>query len=84
VTDRRGECDDPAAASGLLHTLRAGRLDAPMLAPGEPRWAQVRFAAAPGLDLRDRFRGAPIGGAIGGTMVWRKSASNPRRLSAGP
>jgi hypothetical protein len=25
VTDRRGECDDPAAASGLLHTLRAGR-----------------------------------------------------------
>jgi len=25
VADRRGECNDPAAASGLLHTLRAGR-----------------------------------------------------------
>jgi len=23
LTDRRGGCDDPAAASGLLHTLRA-------------------------------------------------------------
>ena len=54
VTDRRGESDDPAAASGLLHTLRAGRLDAPMLAPGEPRWAQLRFAAAPGLDIECR------------------------------
>ena len=68
VTDRRGECDDPAAASGLLHTLRAGRLDATMLAPAEPRWARLRFAAAPGLDLRDRFRGALIGGAIGDAM----------------
>ena len=68
VTDRRGECDDPAAASGLLYTLRAGRLDAPMLAPAEPRWAQLRFAAAPGLNLRDRFRGALIGGAIGDAM----------------
>jgi len=68
VTDRRGEGDDPAAASGLLHTLRAGGLEAPMLAPGEPRWAQLRFAAAPGLDLRDRFSGALIGRAIGDAM----------------
>ncbi len=36
VTDRRGKCDDPAAASGLLHTLRATSLDAPMLAPADP------------------------------------------------
>jgi hypothetical protein len=47
VTDRRGEGEDPAAARGLLHTLRAGRFEAPMLAPAEPRWAQLRFAAAP-------------------------------------
>jgi hypothetical protein len=80
VTDRRGECDDPAAASGLLHTLRAGHLEAPMLAPAEPRWGQLRFAATPGPDLRDRFRGA----LVGGTMVWRKIVSNSRRLSAGP
>ena len=25
MTDRRGECDDPAAASGPLHTLNGGR-----------------------------------------------------------
>ncbi|MGD0267003.1 MAG: hypothetical protein ABSD47_18930 [Candidatus Methylomirabilota bacterium] len=47
MTDRRGEGEDPAAARGLLHTLRAGRFEAPMLAPAEPRWAQLRFAAAP-------------------------------------
>jgi hypothetical protein len=29
VTDRRGECDDPAAASGLLHTLRAALVQDP-------------------------------------------------------
>lgn len=68
MTDRRGERDDLAAASGLRHILRAGRLDASMLAPAEPRWAQLRFAAAPGLDLRNRFRGALIGGAIGDAM----------------
>jgi len=68
VRDRRGDYEDPAAASGLLHALRAGRLDAPMLAPAEPRWAQLRFAAAPGLNLRDHFHGALIGGAIGDAM----------------
>ena len=68
MTDRRGECEDPAAASGLLHTLRAGRLAASMLAPAEPRWSQLRCTAAPGLDLRDRFRGALNGGAIGDAM----------------
>jgi hypothetical protein len=57
VTDRRGECDDPAAASGLLHTLRAGRLDAPMLAPAEPRWAQLRFAVAPAVSKNEKGTG---------------------------
>lgn len=64
MTDARGEVPDPVAASGPLHTLRAGGLDAPILPSDEPRLAQLRFAAAPGIDLRDRFRGALIGGAI--------------------
>jgi hypothetical protein len=42
VTDRRGECGGPAAAGELLLTLRTGRVDAPMLAPAKPRWAQLR------------------------------------------
>lgn len=85
VTDRRGEGDDSAAASGLLHTLRTGRPDAPMLAPAEPRWRPLRFAAAPGLDLRDRFRGALIGGAIGDVMgranegVWPRATRETTR-----
>ena len=68
VRDRRGEGDDPAAARGLPDTLRTGRLDAPMLAPAEPRWARLRSGLEPGVNLRDRFRGALIGGAIGDAM----------------
>lgn len=68
MADRRGEGEDPAAARGLVPILRAGRLDAPMLAPAAPRWAPLRFATAPGLDLRGRFPGALIGGAIGDSM----------------
>jgi hypothetical protein len=58
VTDRRGEGDDSAAARGLLHTLRAGRLDAPTLAPAVPGWAQLRFAVAPAVS-RGRRRSLP-------------------------
>ncbi len=60
----RGELTDSPPASGLLQSLRAGRLASPIMAPAEPRWARICFAAAPGLDLGDRFRGAVIGGAI--------------------
>ena len=68
MTVRRGEYDDPAAASGLLHTMHAGRLDAPMPAPAEPRWAQLRSGLDRSANLRDRYRGALIGGAIGDAM----------------
>jgi hypothetical protein len=56
MTDARGEVTDPATASGLLQVLRAVRLDAPMLAPAEPRWGPLRFAAAPAVS-RGRRRG---------------------------
>lgn len=36
MTDARGEVTDPAATSGLLQSLPAGCLDAPMLTPAEP------------------------------------------------
>lgn len=80
MANRGGDGDDPAAANGLLQTLRAGHLDAPILGPTESRWAQLRFALAPGVDLGDRFRGALIGGAIGDAMgrpnegVWPREA----------
>ena len=41
MPDASGELTDPAPASGILHTLRAGGLDAPMLALAEPRWAEL-------------------------------------------
>ncbi len=80
VTDCRGERGDPAAANGLLHTRRAGRLDPPMLAPAEPRWAQLLFAVAPGLDLRDRFRGVLIGGVIGDAMGRANEGGRPSEV----
>lgn len=47
VRDARGGVADPAAPSELLQTLRADHLNAPILAPAEPRWVRLRFAAAP-------------------------------------
>jgi hypothetical protein len=60
--------------------LDADRLEAPMLAPAEPGWAPLRFAAAPDPDLRDRFRGALIGGAMGRANegAWPSEAGEPQ------
>ena len=43
-------------------------LDVPILNADDTRWARLKFELAPGVDLRDRFRGALVGGAIGDAM----------------
>jgi hypothetical protein len=57
----------PEAAIALGHVVASG-LDAPILDSNDTRWNRLRFSYPSGFDLRDRFRGAPIGGAIGDAM----------------
>jgi ADP-ribosylglycohydrolase len=52
----------------VLGQVRAPGLDAPILAGDDPRWERLKFEPAPGVALRDRFRGALVGGAIGDAM----------------
>ena len=58
----------PPRAPSLLAQLVASGLDAPILEPNDQRWTRLRVVPGPGMDLRDRFRGALIGGAIGDDM----------------
>lgn len=58
----------PPLAPTLLADLVAAGLDVPILDPNDTRWERLRPSCLPGLDLRDRFRGALIGGAIGDAM----------------
>ena len=55
-------------ATTLLATLLASGLDAPILDPNDTRWNRLRPSCLSDFDLRDRFRGALIGGAIGDAM----------------
>jgi len=52
----------------LLAQLVASGLDAPILDTNDGRCNRLRFSYPSGFDLRDRFRGALIGGAIGDAM----------------
>ena len=52
----------------LLDRIQGAGLDAPILDEAEPRWAHLGFRPSPGVDLRNRFRGALVGGAIGDAM----------------
>ena len=55
------------AAFVLAKVAEAG-LDAPILIEDDIRWGRLGFGLPPGVDLRDRFRGALVGGAIGDAM----------------
>jgi hypothetical protein len=61
----------PARAKELLGILRSTALDAPILPHRDPRWQRLRMVAGQGVDLRDRFRGALIGGVIGDAWAGR-------------
>ncbi len=58
----------PPSTKQSLGILCATGLDAPTLAQEDPRWQRLQMTAGQGVDLRDRFRGALIGGAIGDAM----------------
>ncbi len=55
-------------AKELLGLVYSTELDAPILPREDPRWGRLRSGLDPGVNLRDRFRGAVIGGAIGDAM----------------
>ncbi len=56
---------NPGGGGRPLESLQAGGLDAPVLGDDEARWGRLPFDRVLGVDLRDRSRGALIGGAIG-------------------
>ena len=58
----------PLDATTLVAQIVASGLDAPILDPSDMRWDRLSSSCPPGFDLRDRFRGAMIGGAIGDAM----------------
>lgn len=58
----------PRTASDLLGKVQTAGLDAPVFSGDDPRWARLVFQPGAGVDLRDRFRGALVGGAIGDAM----------------
>jgi hypothetical protein len=58
----------PLHAKSLLTQLTAAGLDAPVLEPTDARWDRLQSSCPSGIDLRDRFRGVLIGGAIGDAM----------------
>jgi hypothetical protein len=51
-------------AEELRGLLRNTDLDAPILPWEDPRWERVRSGVDAQVDLRDRYRGAQVGGAI--------------------
>lgn len=51
-----------------LKRIQEVGLDVPILTAEDPRWPSLSFGQAPGVDLRDRFRGALVGGAVGDAM----------------
>jgi len=51
-------------ARELLGLLYSAELDAPILPREDPRWGRLRSGLDPGVNLRDRFRGALVGSAI--------------------
>src|SRR3990167_4646082 len=81
----------PISAKEVLGVVRSTGLDAPILPGEDPRWERLRSGLDPGVNLRVRFRGALIGGAIG-DVVKATLAVRPRgrltgvsgRMARGP
>lgn len=55
----------PISTKGVLERLRGTGCDVLALPEEDPRRQRLRLEPGQGADLRDRFRGARIGGAIG-------------------
>jgi hypothetical protein len=55
----------PIRAEEPRGPLRNTDLDAPILPWEDPRWERLRSGAGRSVNLRDRYRGAQVGGVIG-------------------
>ena len=70
----------PIHAREVLEILQRTALGVPVVSREDPRWQRLQSAPSQGVDLRDRFRGALIGGGIGDAMgrgnegVWPSEA----------
>lgn len=49
---------------GKRHIPQGTGFDVPVLPEKDPRWQRLRLDPGQGVDLRDHFRGALMGGAI--------------------
>ncbi len=59
---------EPVAVAELLAKVQALGIGTPFLLEGDARWTCLTFYPDHDIDLRDRFRGALLGGAIGDAM----------------
>ena len=64
----------PIGTKEVLGVACSTELHAPTLSQHDPLWRRLRFDRVPGVDLRDHFRGALIGGGIGDAMAGRTQA----------
>ena len=69
-------------ATEALATISEAGLDAPIPLVRDARWGRLKFQRVPGVDLRDRYRGALVGGAIGGAMG-RPNEGTPTDVARG-
>ena len=58
----------PISVKEVLEFLQNAGLGPSVQSEYDPRWERLRVGLAPGVDLRDRSRGALIGGSIGDAM----------------
>jgi hypothetical protein len=77
----------PISAKEVLGILQSTGLDSSILSQHDPRWERLRSAVDRDVNLRDQYRGALIGGAIGDAMgrpnewIW-PSEARARRIRA--
>jgi hypothetical protein len=72
-----GALRSPISAKEVLGIACSTELHAPILTQRDPRWARLRFDRVRGVELRDRFRGALVGGAV------EEPSSRPGRMAVG-
>ena len=58
----------PISAKEVLEVLQGTGLDPSILSEHDPRWGRLRSGVERRVNVRDRYRGALIGGAIGDAM----------------
>jgi hypothetical protein len=73
----------PVSAKEVLRVVKGTGLDPSIPSEHDPRWERLCVLERPDGDLRDRFRGALIGGAIGDAMGRRMKACGREKRGRG-